>query len=151
MRWFNMLLQCIWKTIIHLSPIWATLKAIITGWLQLDYLSISLALLILMLRAAIENVHFRYLENLLRTEKLWTAMSSFSYFLVSVPSMLPSVQRMRQAGEEVDEAAEDEFYLKRLDVGLITLQLIDYIMLEICSSGAPSVCTRSYISVGQAW
>lgn len=37
---------------------------------------------------------------------------------------------------------EDEFYLKRLDSGLFTLQLIDYIMLEVCASGASSVSTK---------
>ena len=48
-------------------------------------------------------------------------------------------QRLRHLGEEVDDDMEDEFYLKRLDSGLFTLQLIDYIMLEICASGASSV------------
>ena len=48
-------------------------------------------------------------------------------------------QRLKHQGEEVDDDMEDEFYLKRLDSGLFTLQLIDYIMLEVCASGASSV------------
>ena len=48
-------------------------------------------------------------------------------------------QRLKQQGEELDDDMEDEFYLKRLDCGLFTLQLIDYIMLEVCASGATSV------------
>ncbi|XP_048254766.1 beta-catenin-like protein 1 isoform X1 [Haliotis rufescens] len=48
-------------------------------------------------------------------------------------------RRMRHTGEDIDDTAEEVFYLKRLDVGLFTLQLIDYIMLEICATGAPSV------------
>ncbi|KAK7504727.1 hypothetical protein BaRGS_00004213 [Batillaria attramentaria] len=51
-------------------------------------------------------------------------------------------QRLKHQGEDVDDDMEDEFYLKRLDSGLFTLQLIDYIMLEISASGAPSVKAR---------
>jgi len=35
-----------------------------------------------------------------------------------------------EAGEEIDEELEDEFYLERLDAGLFTLQMIDYVILE---------------------
>jgi len=49
---------------------------------------------------------------------------------------------LTQMGEDVDDDMEDEFYLKRLDSGLFTLQLIDYIMLEVCASGASSVKSR---------
>uniref|UniRef100_A0A0B6YR41 Beta-catenin-like protein 1 n=2 Tax=Arion vulgaris TaxID=1028688 RepID=A0A0B6YR41_9EUPU len=50
--------------------------------------------------------------------------------------------RLRHSGDDVDEDMEDEFYLRRLDSGLFTLQLIDYIMLEACASGASSIRTR---------
>ncbi|KAH9502422.1 Beta-catenin-like protein 1 [Bulinus truncatus] len=50
--------------------------------------------------------------------------------------------RLKQIGEDLDEDMEDEFYLKRLDSGLFTLQLIDYIMLETCASGASSIRAR---------
>merc|ERR1719300_2236089 len=40
------------------------------------------------------------------------------------------------------ELTDEEIYLKRLDNGLFTLQLVDYIILEICSSGASSIKQR---------
>ena len=42
-------------------------------------------------------------------------------------------------GEELDEATEEDFYLRRLDAGLFSLQLIDCIVVECCSSGNASV------------
>ena len=36
-------------------------------------------------------------------------------------------------------ALEDEFYIRRLDAGLFCLQLIDCIIMEVCSSGVASV------------
>lgn len=41
-----------------------------------------------------------------------------------------------------EELEEEEIYLKRLEGGLFTLQLIDYILLEICSSGPSSIKQR---------
>ena len=46
---------------------------------------------------------------------------------------------MQDEGVEVDDAAEDEFYVRRLDAGLFTLQMVDCVMLEACSSGVGSV------------
>lgn len=48
----------------------------------------------------------------------------------------------RYNDEEVNSAMEDEFYLRRLEGGLFTLQLIDYIMLDTCSSGPSSIKQR---------
>nr|CAG4643111.1 EOG090X03ST [Ilyocryptus agilis] len=48
----------------------------------------------------------------------------------------------RQLQESRDEEDEEEMYLKRLEGGLFTLQLIDYIMMEVCASGAPSIKQR---------
>lgn len=39
----------------------------------------------------------------------------------------------------MDEDLEDEFYIRRLDAGLFTLQLVDYVMLEISATGASTV------------
>ena len=43
----------------------------------------------------------------------------------------------------MDEATEEDFYLRRLDAGLFSLQLIDCAIVECCSSGNASVtlCT----------
>merc|ERR1719225_1061840 len=40
------------------------------------------------------------------------------------------------------ELSEEEIYMKRLEAGLFTLQLVDYIMLEICACAASSVKQR---------
>lgn len=53
---------------------------------------------------------------------------------------------MFQKEQELDE---DEVYLKRLEGGLFTLQLIDYIMLEICASGPPSIKQRVTLILNQ--
>ena len=37
---------------------------------------------------------------------------------------------------------DDDLYLRRLDGGLYTLQLIDYIMIDICANGPPTVKKR---------
>lgn len=47
-------------------------------------------------------------------------------------------ERIRR--ERVDD--EDAAYLRRLDSGLFTLQLIDYVVVEACASGAASVKQR---------
>lgn len=43
---------------------------------------------------------------------------------------------------EDKEDNEDENYLRRLEGGLFTLQLIDYIIVEVCAAGAPSIKQR---------
>ncbi|XP_064611827.1 beta-catenin-like protein 1 [Liolophura sinensis] len=50
--------------------------------------------------------------------------------------------RLLRNSEEIDEEVEDRFYMQRLDAGLFTLQLVDYIMLEICATGPASVKQR---------
>ncbi|KAL3858659.1 hypothetical protein ACJMK2_008922 [Sinanodonta woodiana] len=50
--------------------------------------------------------------------------------------------RLKQRGEDLDEDTEDEFYIQRLDAGLFTLQLLDYVMLEICATGPSSIKQR---------
>ncbi|KAH3776937.1 beta-catenin-like protein 1 [Dreissena polymorpha] len=50
--------------------------------------------------------------------------------------------RLKYLGQEVDEDLEDSFYLRRLDAGLFTLQLIDYVLLEISVTGPSSIQSR---------
>ncbi|RXG69306.1 Beta-catenin-like protein 1 [Armadillidium vulgare] len=64
------------------------------------------------------ELHFKYLEKVLATN---TALEE-------------------QARAENLE--EDEMYLRRLDGGLFTLQLVDYVMLDICATGPPSIKRR---------
>ncbi|XP_052817253.1 beta-catenin-like protein 1 [Mya arenaria] len=50
--------------------------------------------------------------------------------------------RLKYTSKEVDDDMEDEFYLRRLDAGLFTLQLIDYILLETSVTGPSSIKSR---------
>ncbi|CAH1966000.1 unnamed protein product [Acanthoscelides obtectus] len=45
--------------------------------------------------------------------------------------------------EEETEDDDDSIYLKRLEGGLFTLQLVDYIILEVCNCGSPSIKQRA--------
>lgn len=45
-------------------------------------------------------------------------------------------------GDDISEEKEDEFYMKRLDGGLFTLQRLSYIVLGICTAGISSILDR---------
>uniref|UniRef100_A0A4W3J4T3 Beta-catenin-like protein 1 n=1 Tax=Callorhinchus milii TaxID=7868 RepID=A0A4W3J4T3_CALMI len=49
---------------------------------------------------------------------------------------------MVRQGEIIDDDMEDEFYLRRLDAGLFVLQLVCYIMVEICNANIPQIRQR---------
>lgn len=51
-------------------------------------------------------------------------------------------KEVRQSGSEITDEMEDEFYLKRLEAGLFTLQQVDYIMLDLCHSCPSAVRLR---------
>lgn len=55
------------------------------------------------------------------------------------PFLYVALQDMVRRGEIIDDDMEDEFYLRRLDAGLFVLQLICYIMAEICNANVPQV------------
>lgn len=56
---------------------------------------------------------------------------------------------LEEQGEVMDDALEDEFYIRRLDAGLFVLQLIVCIMMEACCSGTSSVKNRVMTLMGQ--
>ncbi|KAG7304519.1 Beta-catenin-like protein 1 [Plutella xylostella] len=62
------------------------------------------------------ELHFKYMDKVDRAEK-----------------------EMEQEAEDLDDDAQ---YLKRLSGGLFTLQLIDRIILEVCTAGPPTVKQR---------
>ncbi|CAH1780152.1 unnamed protein product [Owenia fusiformis] len=72
------------------------------------------------------ELHFKYLDKVKLVDK----------------SIEKEKQEMAKYGGDVDEELEDEFYLRRLDAGLFTLQLIDYIILEICAASLQGVKQR---------
>ncbi|KFM76702.1 Beta-catenin-like protein 1, partial [Stegodyphus mimosarum] len=51
-------------------------------------------------------------------------------------------EKSKMNEEEIDASMEEEFYLRRLEGGLFTLQLIDYIMVDTCCSGPSSIKQR---------
>lgn len=55
-----------------------------------------------------------------------------------ISKLIRAIQRDPQQEELTDE----EIYLKRLEGGLFSLQLVDYIILEVCSCGASTVKQR---------
>jgi len=71
------------------------------------------------------EMHFKFLEKVTETE-----------------------QEIARAGNE-DELDEDELYLQRLSGGLFTLQLVDYVILDACSSAPASVKQRVLAILGQ--
>ncbi|XP_075734066.1 beta-catenin-like protein 1 [Rhipicephalus microplus] len=72
------------------------------------------------------ELHFKYLEK-----------------VHAIDSIIEREKENPKLNEEEDQSdLEEKFYLRRLDAGLFTLQLVDYIMLDICSSGPPSIKQR---------
>ena len=64
------------------------------------------------------------------------------FFLALLPSYLIRQRRLRE-GDIIDDDQEDEYYIQRLDAGLFSLQLLDYIILELCcNSGVSSIKSR---------
>ncbi|XP_024888874.1 beta-catenin-like protein 1 isoform X2 [Temnothorax curvispinosus] len=52
---------------------------------------------------------------------------------------LEKVEEMKKNGKDEDE---EESYLRRLDGGLFILQLVDYVLLEVCTGCPPAVTQR---------
>lgn len=71
------------------------------------------------------ELHFKYLEK-----------------VHAIDNIIEKEKENPKLEEEDHLDQEEKFYLRRLDAGLFTLQLVDYIMLDICSSGAPSIKQR---------
>lgn len=72
------------------------------------------------------ELHFKYLEAVQHADK----------------RIEGEKHDMVRRGEIIDDAMDDEFYLRRLDAGLFVLQLLCYIMVEICSAGIPQLHQR---------
>ncbi|XP_037499431.1 beta-catenin-like protein 1 isoform X2 [Rhipicephalus sanguineus] len=72
------------------------------------------------------ELHFKYLEK-----------------VHAIDNIIEREKENPKFNDEEDQLdLEEKFYLRRLDAGLFTLQLVDYIMLDICSSGPPSIKQR---------
>ncbi|XP_061429433.1 beta-catenin-like protein 1 [Lethenteron reissneri] len=72
------------------------------------------------------ELHFKYLETVSAADK----------------KIEGEKHEMVRRGEIIDDEAQDDFYLRRLDAGLFVLQLVDYVMLEISTSGVAQIRQR---------
>ncbi|KAI5714751.1 beta-catenin-like protein 1 isoform X1 [Diaphorina citri] len=52
------------------------------------------------------------------------------------------LSKVDEADKEQRDEDEDENYLRRLEAGLFTLQLVDYIIVETCAAGAATIKQR---------
>ncbi|KJE96474.1 hypothetical protein CAOG_06797 [Capsaspora owczarzaki ATCC 30864] len=77
-----------------------------------------------------------------KCERLVELHSKYTRLLSRVDQQ---IARERDEYEEVDDALENEFFMRRLDVGLATLQLVDTIILELLVSGIDEI--RSHLLV----
>ena len=76
-------------------------------------------------------------------EKVDRLMELHFKYLKRVRDMDEVIQREKRLSASVDTPeTEMESYIRRLDAGLFTLQLIDYIILELCRCGMPSIPSR---------
>ncbi|XKL60497.1 hypothetical protein PGB90_007554 [Kerria lacca] len=63
-------------------------------------------------------------------------------YLTKVELIDKEVENMEKESDMTDEEFENEVYFRRLEEGLFTLQLIDYIILEVCTNGPTSIKQR---------
>ena len=69
--------------------------------------------------------------------------AALQVYLARVRNLDEQIRREKRLTASVETPeTEAETYLRRLDVGLFTLQLIDYIIVELCHCGIPSVRSR---------
>ena len=83
----------------------------------------------------------KFLEN--DHEKVDRLMELHFKYLARVRNLDEQIRREKRLTASVETPeTEAETYLRRLDVGLFSLQLIDYIIVELCHCEIPSVRSR---------
>nr|CAD7456918.1 unnamed protein product [Timema tahoe] len=75
-------------------------------------------------------------------EKVDRLMELHFKYLEKVEEVDLTIDRERRDAEEETEEEEEVNYLRRLEGGLFTLQLVDYILLEVCHGGPSSIKQR---------
>ncbi|XP_063223527.1 beta-catenin-like protein 1 isoform X1 [Bacillus rossius redtenbacheri] len=75
-------------------------------------------------------------------EKVDRLMELHFKYLEKVEEVDLEIDKERRDGDEETDEDEESNYLRRLEGGLFTLQLVDYILLEVCSGGPPSIKQR---------
>eukprot|EP00054_Salpingoeca_dolichothecata_P021807 m.140791 g.140791 ORF g.140791 m.140791 type:complete len:582 (-) comp24123_c0_seq4:13-1758(-) len=72
------------------------------------------------------ELHFSYVEKVQQVEQ----------------KIQEEIKELQEQGEEIDEETENEQYLQRMDGGLFTLQLVDYIIGSACLAWKQQVVER---------
>ena len=79
------------------------------------------------------ELHFKYLERVREADD----------------SFRRDRRKKASTGAEEEEEEEEDLYLRRLDAGLFTLQLVDYVITELCMCGEEVVHQRILTILGQ--
>lgn len=66
----------------------------------------------------------------------------FASYLELVQNFEKGSSAKKKRGGDDDDEDEEDIYIKKLDAGLFTLQLIDYILAEIVVNGSPTIRER---------
>jgi beta-catenin-like protein 1 len=91
-----------------------------------------------------ERLYGKFTEN--DHEKVDRLLELHFNYLSRVQEVDKQIRREKAShsrhDNEEEAESEDALYLRRLDGGLFTLQLVDYIILDLCTSGVASIRER---------
>jgi len=77
-----------------------------------------------------------------KVDRLMEVHDKYLVKMAEVDKLIEKEIRAAQRNPEQEPLTDEEIYLKRLEGGLFSLQLVDYIILEVCSCGASTVKQR---------
>jgi len=77
-----------------------------------------------------------------KVDRLMEVHDKYLVKMAEVDKLIEKEVRAAQRNPEQEPITDEEIYLKRLEGGLFSLQLVDYIILEVCSCGASTVKQR---------
>ena len=92
-----------------------------------------------------ERLVNKFIEN--DHEKVERLMELHFKYQHRVEEVDKQIEKEKRMGEEVEDEAE--LYLRRLDAGLFILQMVDYIIADVCTSPPASISTRIGILLNQ--
>merc|ERR1719334_579279 len=90
-----------------------------------------------------ERILVKFTENdHEKVDRLMELHDKYVAKVEAVDKLIEKEIRAAQRNPEQEPLTDEEIYLKRLEGGLFSLQLVDYIILEVCSCGASTVKQR---------
>lgn len=99
------------------------------------------------------ELHFKYLDKVEMIDREVENMEKVRFFAKLKNDIILCVLHFHfkillrkfsliQDPDMTEDEFENEIYFRRLEGGLFTLQLIDYIIIEICTNGPPTIKQR---------